>query len=147
MAPFSELVKVKATAAEFLGTAFLLWTTVTAITAFGAALLAPIGVAAVFGLTIFCLEIGLGDICGGHFNPAVSLGVFITGGLGVLQFIAYWVAQALGAIAGACFARLCVGDKVYEVSAQSALMSRFSEKDFQRGTWQSIHVLQYPSFC
>lgn len=117
MALYSGKILIKATAAEFLGTALFLFITISAVTGYGAGVLAPIGVAAVFGLTIFCLEIGLGETCGGHFNPAVSLGVFITGGMGYLQFVAYWVAQVLGAITGACFARLCVGDRVYEVSS------------------------------
>ncbi|GAQ80531.1 aquaporin [Klebsormidium nitens] len=119
MAPSSNRILFKATAAEFLGTALFLFTTISAVTSYGAGVLAPIGVAAVFGLTIFVLEIGLGETCGGHFNPAVSLGVFINGGMGYLQFIAYWLAQVLGAITGACFARLCVGDPVYEANGRA----------------------------
>ncbi|MSO58552.1 MAG: aquaporin [Thermoleophilia bacterium] len=49
----------------------------------------------------FALLMGLhlwGSTSGGHFNPAVSLGAFLSKRLGVKDLIGYWVAQAVGAI-------------------------------------------------
>ena len=40
---------------------------------------------------------------GGHLNPAVTLGVFIAGGINVLVFFLYVVSQLLGGIIGALF--------------------------------------------
>lgn len=53
-----------------------------------------------FGLAIVALAYGVGNISGGHVNPAVSLGVLISGGMTVADFCGYVVAQILGALAG-----------------------------------------------
>ena len=42
----------------------------------------------------------VGNISGCHINPAVSLGVLISGGMSIVDFIGYIVAQCLGALAG-----------------------------------------------
>lgn len=53
-----------------------------------------------FGLAIIAMAYGVGNISGGHVNPAVSLGVLISGGMSAKDFCGYVVAQILGAIAG-----------------------------------------------
>ncbi|MCR5214695.1 MAG: MIP family channel protein [Eubacterium sp.] len=53
-----------------------------------------------FGLAIVALAYGVGNISGGHVNPAVSLGVFLSGRMSANDFICYVVAQVLGALAG-----------------------------------------------
>ena len=53
-----------------------------------------------FGLAIVALAYGVGNISGGHVNPAVSLGVFLSGGMTATDFVGYVVAQLLGAFAG-----------------------------------------------
>ncbi len=53
-----------------------------------------------FGLAIIALAYGVGNISGGHVNPAVSLGVLISGGMTPADFCGYVVAQCLGALAG-----------------------------------------------
>ena len=53
-----------------------------------------------FGLAIVAMAYGVGNISGGHVNPAVSLGFLISGGITVTDFIGYVVAQCLGALAG-----------------------------------------------
>ncbi len=54
-----------------------------------------------FGLTIVGMAYCVGNISGCHINPAVSLGVLISGGITVKEFAGYIVAQCLGALAGA----------------------------------------------
>lgn len=54
-----------------------------------------------FGLVIVGMAYSVGNISGCHINPAVSLGVLISGGMNVKDFICYIVAQCLGAFAGA----------------------------------------------
>ena len=54
-----------------------------------------------FGLVIVGMAYCLGNISGCHINPAVSLGVLITGGMTFSDFIGYVVSQCLGALAGA----------------------------------------------
>lgn len=53
-----------------------------------------------FGLTIVGMAYCVGNISGCHINPAVSLGVLMTGGMSVSDFIGYIIAQCLGALAG-----------------------------------------------
>lgn len=54
-----------------------------------------------FGLVIVGMAYSVGNISGCHINPAVSLGVLISGGMSVTEFIGYIVFQCLGAFAGA----------------------------------------------
>jgi aquaporin Z len=54
-----------------------------------------------FGLTIVGMAYCVGNISGCHINPAVSLGVLLSGGMSVGDFIGYVIAQCLGAFAGA----------------------------------------------
>ncbi len=53
-----------------------------------------------FGLVIVGMAYCVGNISGCHINPAVSLGVLISGGMSVTDFIGYVIAQCLGAFAG-----------------------------------------------
>jgi len=54
-----------------------------------------------FGLVIVGMAYCVGNISGCHINPAVSLGVLISGGMTVKDFIGYVISQCLGALAGA----------------------------------------------
>lgn len=53
-----------------------------------------------FGLVIVAMAYSIGNISGCHINPAVSLGVFMSGGMDAKDFCSYIVAQILGAFAG-----------------------------------------------
>lgn len=90
--------------AEFIGTAVLV------ILGCGTAMLVGCNAATgggyiltalAFGLVIVGMAYCVGNISGCHINPAVSLGVLISGGIGVKDFIGYIVSQCLGAFAGA----------------------------------------------
>ncbi len=54
-----------------------------------------------FGLVIVGMAYSIGNISGCHINPAVSLGVLMTGGMTVSDFIGYVISQCIGAFAGA----------------------------------------------
>lgn len=60
-----------------------------------------LGVALAFGLTVLTMAYAVGGISGGHFNPAVSLGLAIAGRFDYKDLVPYWVAQVVGAIAAA----------------------------------------------
>ncbi|MEE4118650.1 MAG: aquaporin Z [Paracoccaceae bacterium] len=89
--------------AEFLGTFVLV------LGGCGSAVLAAgvadvgigwLGVSLAFGLTVMCMAYAVGGISGGHFNPAVTLGLKIAGRFeGSLPL--YWVAQVAGATTAA----------------------------------------------
>ena len=57
------------------------------------------GVALAFGLTVLTMAYAVGHISGGHFNPAVSIGLWAGGRFPASQVLPYIVAQVLGAIA------------------------------------------------
>lgn len=89
-------------AAEFIGTFWLV------LGGCGAAVLAAgipqfgigyAGVALAFGLTVLTGAYALGHISGGHFNPAVTFGLFMAGRFPAKDIIPYWVAQVIGGLA------------------------------------------------
>ncbi len=91
-------------AAEFFGTFWLVFG------GCGSAILAAAfpehgigfaGVSLAFGLTVVTMAYAVGGISGGHFNPAVSLGLAIANRLSWKDLLPYWVAQLLGAIVAA----------------------------------------------
>ena len=91
-------------AAEFIGTFWLV------LGGCGSAVLAAafpevgiglLGVSLAFGLTVMTLIYALGHISGAHFNPAVSVGLWIGGRFDSKELLPYIVAQVLGGIAGA----------------------------------------------
>lgn len=53
-----------------------------------------------FGLSIVAMAYSIGNISGCHVNPAVSLGVFMRGGMEVKDLIGYVVSQVVGALVG-----------------------------------------------
>ena len=76
------------------------------------------GVSLAFGLTVLTGAYALGPISGGHFNPAVSLGLWAGGRFPAGQLLPYWVAQLAGAIvAAAVLYFIASGREGFEVSA------------------------------
>jgi len=55
------------------------------------------GIAVAHGLAILIGIYAFGHISGGHFNPAVSFGFWVTRRIGLRKMLAYWIAQLLGA--------------------------------------------------
>lgn len=91
--------------AEFIGTFTVIFFTIGAICAdqyLRAASQIPIGtlgIALAYGLSYAILVGAVSHISGGHLNPAVTAGYWVTRRLGTLQALFYWIAQLLGAIA------------------------------------------------
>lgn len=90
--------------AEFLGTFWLV------LGGCGSAVLAAgvadvgigwLGVSFAFGLTVLTMAYAVGHISGGHFNPAVSLGLMVASRFDAKELLPYWVAQVLGSVAAA----------------------------------------------
>lgn len=63
-----------------------------------------------FGLVIVAMAYSIGNVSGCHINPAVSLGVLLTGGMSVKEFVIYLIAQFTGATVGAAALGLIVVD-------------------------------------
>jgi aquaporin Z len=83
---------------EFIGTFFLVFTVgMTVIDPGGAGSMAPLAIGSALMVMIFAG----GHISGGHYNPAVTLAVWIRGRSTVLDALIYWVAQVLAGVAAA----------------------------------------------
>jgi aquaporin Z len=91
-------------AAEFVGTFWLV------LGGCGSAVIAAgfpevgiglVGVSFAFGLTVLTAAYSLGPVSGGHFNPAVTVGLWAGGRFEAAQVISYIIAQVAGGIAGA----------------------------------------------
>jgi aquaporin Z len=100
--------------AEFLGTAWLVFGgcgSAVLAAAFPALGIGFVGVALAFGLTVLTMAYAVGHISGGHFNPAVTVGLWAGGRFRASEILPYWVAQVLGALAGAFVLSLIAGGK------------------------------------
>jgi len=53
-----------------------------------------------FGLSIVAMAYSIGNISGCHINPAVSLGVLLSGGMRAGEFVGYVISQCVGALIG-----------------------------------------------
>ena len=92
----------KQAAAEFFGTFWLVFGgTGAAVLAasLGADGIGLVGVSLAFGLTVVTMAYAVGHISGGHFNPAVTIGLWVGGRFPAGKIPVYIVAQVLGAIA------------------------------------------------
>src|SRR6187431_768851 len=91
-------------AAEFFGTFWLVLGgcgSAVLAAAFPALGIGFVGVSLAFGLTVLTMAYAVGHISGGHFNPAVTVGLWAGGRFKASEILPYWVAQVLGALAGA----------------------------------------------
>jgi MIP family channel proteins len=121
--------------AEFVGTFTLIFIGEGAICADqymrvgggpGAGLLA---IAAAHGLAIAIMVTAVGHISGGHLNPAVTIGFWVSRRLGTLQTLAYWIAQLAGATFAAYLLKLVLPEAI---SSSTHLGTPSLAPDFSR---------------
>lgn len=82
---------------EFIGTFFLVFTVGATVIIPGAGPLAPIAI----GASLMVMVFAGGHVSGGHFNPAVTLAVWIRGKCDTRDVVPYWVAQLAAALVAA----------------------------------------------
>lgn len=112
---------MKKYAAEFVGTFWLV------LGGCGSAVLAAafpevgiglLGVSLAFGLTVLTMAFAVGHISGGHFNPAVSVGLWAGGRFEAKELAPYIAAQVLGGIAaGGVLYLIATGKADFSVSS------------------------------
>lgn len=112
---------MKECGAEFLGTFWLV------LGGCGSAVLAAafpelgiglLGVSLAFGLTVVTMAYAVGHISGGHFNPAVSVGLWAGGRLPASKLLPYIVAQVLGGLAaGGVLYLIATGKAGFDLAA------------------------------
>jgi len=107
--------------AEFLGTFALVFFGEGAICAdqflHGAGGLGLFGIAAAHGLAIAIMVSALGHISGGHFNPAVTIGFWVTKRFSTLDVALYWAAQLAGATAAAFLLKAVIPEDTWRAVA------------------------------
>jgi aquaporin Z len=70
-----------------------------------------VGVSLAFGLTVLTMAYAVGGISGGHFNPAVSVGLTVAGRFSAANLVPYIIAQVVGAVAAAVVLYLIASGK------------------------------------
>lgn len=82
---------------EFIGTFFLVFTIGMTVLDSNAGLWAPLAIGSILAVMVYAG----GHISGGHYNPAVSLAIFMRKKLAINDLWLYWIAQIAGAIVAA----------------------------------------------
>jgi MIP family channel proteins len=110
-----DKVAIRAALAEFMASFFFVVFGAGSVCALGQSgtPAAPINYAVSFGLCITTLAFSIGNISGGHINPAVSLAMFVSGNLTPTRCFLYFVAQFAGAISGGGILKVAVGPEQY----------------------------------
>jgi aquaporin Z len=107
--------------AEFLGTFALVFFGAGAICADrylqSTGGIGPLGIALASGLTMAIMVSALGHISGGHFNPAISIGFWVTKRIGTMEVFLYWAAQILGGIAAAFLLKAIIPEETWRAVA------------------------------
>lgn len=77
-----------------------------------------LGVSLAFGLTVVTMAYAVGHISGGHFNPAVSLGLWAGGRFSGSELVPYIISQLLGAVSAAAVLYIIAsGNPLFDASA------------------------------
>jgi len=74
-----------------------------------------VGVSLAFGLTVLTMAYAVGHISGGHFNPAVSVGLMVGGRFSAAELVPYIIAQTIGAVAAAAVLAIIVSGNGSEI--------------------------------
>lgn len=87
-----------------------------------------LGVSLAFGLTVLTMVYAVGGISGGHFNPAVSFGLWAGGKFPAKDLVPYIIAQVIGAVlaAGALYLIVC-GNADFEMKAGALATNGYGE--------------------
>jgi aquaporin Z len=109
---------------EFIGTFFLVLTVGCTVIGHGAAPFAPLAI----GSALMVMVYAGGHISGGHFNPAVTLGVWLRGKCAGKDVAPYMAFQAIGAVAAAfvvSFLKAGVAFEPLQPATLPALLAEF----------------------
>lgn len=117
--------------AEFLGTFMLVFGgcgSAVLAAAFPGVGIGLLGVALAFGLTVLTMAYAVGRVSGGHFNPAVTVGLFTAKRIPAADIIPYVLAQVFGAIAAAgVLVVIATGKPGFSVVASGLAANGFGE--------------------
>ncbi len=112
--------------AEFIGTFFLVLTVGCTVIPGAAGVIAPLAI----GSSLMVMVFAAGHISGAHFNPAVTLAVFLRGKCPTGDVIPYWIAQVVAAIAAAFVAIYLCGKSGTPMEIKDVPMAMVAEFAF-----------------
>ncbi len=131
--------------AEFVGAFALVFIGAGSIVAAGSAIpgvavpgAGLITIALAHGLVIGTMVSAVGHISGGHFNPAVTIGAWVTRRMGNAEAAAYIVTQLVAGIAGAALLRLVMPVARWQASALGATLVAPTISDAQAITIEAV---------
>lgn len=104
---------------EFIGTFFLVFTIGMTVIAPGAGAMAPLAIGSVLAVMIFAG----GHVSGGHFNPAVTLGVWLRGKCDTADVVPYMAAQSAAAVVASLAVKALKTGLVAKAAALSGAMT------------------------
>jgi aquaporin Z len=81
---------------------------------------AVVGTAIAFGLSVVAMAYTIGGISGCHINPAISLGVFLSGRMSGKDLLGYWCGQVVGGIIAAALLYLLTSSTGFEIDGTGA---------------------------
>ncbi|MEM8663586.1 MAG: aquaporin Z [Pseudomonadota bacterium] len=132
--------------AEFLGTFWLVFGgcgSAMYAAAFPEVGIGLLGVSFAFGLTVLTMAYAVGGISGGHFNPAVTLGLVAAGRHGVGDAIPYIVIQVVGAIAAIGVLHvIATGTAGFDAATATYAANGFGENSPGKFNMQSAFVME-----
>jgi aquaporin Z len=101
------------------------------------------GVALAFGLTVLTMAYAVGHISGGHFNPAVSFGLWAGGKFESRDLPGYILAQLIGAVvAGGVLYLIASGNAAFEINnAQAGAFAANGYGDLSPGGFSMVSAL------
>lgn len=86
------------------------------------------GVSLAFGLTVLTMAYAVGHVSGGHFNPAVSVGLLVGGKMDAKDLVPYIASQVLGAIAASALLYVIASGKPgFDAAASGFASNGFGE--------------------
>ncbi|PWG05375.1 aquaporin Z [Polaribacter aquimarinus] len=102
-----------------------------------------VGVSLAFGLTVLTMAYAVGHISGGHFNPAVSFGLWAGGKFSAKELIPYIISQLVGAILAAAALYLIVSGKSGFESIGGFAANGYGELSPDKYTMQSAFIAEF----
>lgn len=99
-----------------------------------------VGIALAYGLAYAAMVSALGHISGGHFNPALTAGLWVTRRVGTLQAISYWIAQILGAVLAMYLLVALIPDAGWRAKALGSITPDLSP-DITRGQGMTLEAV------
>ncbi|MFU2146242.1 aquaporin Z [Hafnia paralvei] len=101
------------------------------------------GVALAFGLTVLTMAYAVGHISGGHFNPAVTIGLWAGGRFSAKDVVPYVVAQVIGGIAAAAVLYVIASGKAgFDATVSGFASNGYGEHSPGGFTLQSAVVVE-----